>query len=669
VPKLIELNAPQAISLPRETAETQGGVQAAAIGTLGKQVSSLGRSVMSYQKATANAAAAEYRMELRSLTKTIERSTDPAGRLEAFENQTPSIRARVLKKYRFASAPTFDESASLYEGDYRYSIDENAHTEMLQRTDAMQDGIATSISVHAASASDIEAVEETLSEGFATWDAMASDGDLTPIRLRALKRDTVFGTITNLSDENPELAQQVLKNHSSSLTPAQFAQFDNFLDDAVGINRQVDIADDLFTLYPDATVPALAALVKKIYNDGDITVRERDGINTRISAMVSDRETAANRTQQKADTAIIDLVYAADYDNMTPQNKAALRGSIERKPGLSPGGRSTALSVFDAQGVVKTDPATFGFLWSNPHLLGTPAEYDDAGNQTKPDYTLNGLATRLEPEHLMALQKEQTKRAGSSAANLEKSVGAFGTHSSLVTSIVNANFESRGIVNEKKRGVILLQMIEALSGKVPTQTNVQDAFDAILAGSQKPGRWYGYSTDYDYFPAATIRLASEEQPELLAVVAGSIVARTGRTPNDNELAEKVSRTLEDLESLRANPEAFAKKWQKIQSLAPRSLDSLSGVVDEGVLGEMVLAHQEKQEKEARTAEQERARAEAEAQRKAQEAERAEEDRTQSGTIRRLKGRPNSDLNPLPMNSGSFDADPISGGFMRADDAE
>ena len=655
MPKLIELNAPQAIALPRETAGTQGGVQAAAIGTLGGQVSSLGRSVMSYQKATANAASAEYRMELRSLQKNIERSTDPAGRMEAFENQTPSIRARVLKKYRFASAPTFDASASLYEGDYRYSLDENAHVEMLQRTDAMQDGIATSISVHAAAETDMEGFNESVEEQFAKWNAQVNDGEILQSRANNLMRSTVSGAITNLSDENPEMAQQVLAKHGTLLTPGQFAQFENTLEAAVGINKEVQIADAVFTGNPDATVPALAALVKEMYTDKDITATERDGIMTRVKSMVSDRETAANRTQQKADTAIIDLVYAADYDNMTPQGKAALRGSIERKPGLSHSGRSTALSVFDAQGVVKTDPSLFGRLWSNPELLGTHG------------FGLNEVARSMEAGDLKAIQKRHTSALDGTL------------NSGLVDGVLAKNFKRWGIKNDAKKGSIILQVSAALSGKSPTETNVQDAFNRIYDAGKDAGVWN--TDDFNAVPAATIAMAREQHPDVLAVVANSIAARTRTSPGDVELAEGVNRVLGKLAEIRrTSQDAYNVAVANLRRDALVSLDALSELeLNDGVLREVVLEHQEDQAREARAAEQERARAEAEAQRKAQEAEaeaqrkaqeaeRAKEDRKQIGSTRRLKDRANT-LDPPPGIRERFDSDPISGGLMLADDAE
>ena len=72
MPKLIEVDAPQALQLPRETAATQGADQAVALGQIGKGSEYMGRALMSYQSSTAKSAATDYRMKLRSLQRDIE---------------------------------------------------------------------------------------------------------------------------------------------------------------------------------------------------------------------------------------------------------------------------------------------------------------------------------------------------------------------------------------------------------------------------------------------------------------------------------------------------------------------------------------------------------------------------------------------------------------------
>ena len=154
---------------------------------------------------------------------------------------------------------------------------------------------------------------------------------------------------------------------------------------------------------------------------------------------------------------------------------------------------------------------------------------------------------------------------------------------------------------------------------------------------------------------------------MLAVVANSIAARTRTSPGDVELAEGVNRVLGKLAEIRrTSQDAYNVAVANLRRDALVSLDALSELeLNDGVLREVVLEHQEDQAREARAAEQERARAEAEAQRKAQE---AKEDRKQIGSTLRLKDRANT-LDPPPGIRERFDSDPISGGLMLADDAE
>ena len=125
MPKLIEIDAPQALSQPRETAASQGADQAAALGQIGKGSEYIGRAVMSYQTSTAKNAATEYRMQLRNMQRDVEQKYDLDQRSEQFENRLPAVRERVLGEFKFASKNVFDRDARIYEGDYRYSLGEN----------------------------------------------------------------------------------------------------------------------------------------------------------------------------------------------------------------------------------------------------------------------------------------------------------------------------------------------------------------------------------------------------------------------------------------------------------------------------------------------------------------------------------------------------------------
>ena len=208
---------------------------------------------------------------------------------------------------------------------------------------------------------------------------------------------------------------------------------------------------------------------------------------------------------------------------------------------------------------------------------------------------------------------------------------------------------------------------------------MQDAFNRIYDAGKDAGVWN--TDDFNAVPAATIAMAREQHPDVLAVVANSIAARTRTSPGDVELAEGVNRVLGKLAEIRrTSQDAYNVAVANLRRDALVSLDALSELeLNDGVLREVVLEHQEDQAREARAAEQERARAEAEAQRKAQEAEaeaqrkaqeaeRAKEDRKQIGSTRRLKDRANT-LDPPPGIRERFDSDPISGGLMLADDAE
>ena len=535
MPKLIELDAPQALQLPRETAATQGGDQAVALGQLGRSVGTLGRAIQSYEAASAKTAATEYRMQLRSLQRDIERTVPWDQREKAFQSRLPSLKENVLKQHRMASRVVFDEQASIYEDDYAFSLNENSYAEMLRIKDADQDGIATAASVVAADQSSLEEIELELADTFAGWDAMRDQGELSPQRVANLQAQTVGGLIDNLTDSNPALARQVLEKYATSMSPGAYASRDNALSSSNDINVSVSAADEVFDQNPDGTVPQLMAVVR----DMDLTPEQRKMTEVRVRQMVGDRETAKARQMAAADQQMINETYETDWQSLDPQEKQLRIAAIQNNRNASPNARATALRIATATTPVVTDQALYGRLWQNPQLVGTPG------------YEFSDLADRIKGEDWQELEKRLTQyREGT-------------LNSSLVDNVLKFNFDQYEIEDAKDIGSITLQVRSYLSSNdLPvTRENVQQAFDAVKAAATRPREWwFGTTTDYSGSPARTIEEASELHPYVLASIA---VANP--TANNIDMAAEIVAKVRTLETMRsANPDLYKETMRKLK---------------------------------------------------------------------------------------------------------
>jgi len=326
MPKLIEIDAPQALSQPRETAATQGADQAVALGQIGKGSEYIGRAVVSYQTSTAKSAATEYRMQLRSLQRDVEQKYDLDQRSEQFENRLPAVRERVLGRYKFASQNVFDQDARIYEGDYRYSLGENLQQEILQRGYSELQQEASSNAVLMSDETEFDDASEVFGEFSNRVDEQLANNDITAAQARKLKSSTVAGAIQNIQDENPAMATQLLERYASLLTPAEYASFDNSLSNSTDINASLLAAETVFTENPNATVPQLRSALSEL----DLNPKQRRDATAQVRQMVSDRETAVARSRSKSSVSLVQDTYGQDWSSYSPPEKAANIAAIEK---------------------------------------------------------------------------------------------------------------------------------------------------------------------------------------------------------------------------------------------------------------------------------------------------------------------------------------------------
>ena len=520
MPKLIEIDAPQALSQPRETAASQGADQAAALGQIGKGSEYIGRAVMSYQTSTAKSAATEYRMQLRSLQRDVEQKYDLDQRSEQFENRLPAVRERVLGRYKFASQNVFDQDARIYEGDYRYSLGENLQQEILQRGYSELQQEASSNAVFMSDETEFNGASEVFGEFASRIDGQLANNDITAAQARQLKASTVAGAIQNIQDENPAMATQLLERYASLLTPAQYANFDNSLSASTDINASLLAAETVFTENPNATVPQLRSAIGEL----GLTPSQRRDATAQMRQMVSDRETAVARNRAKSSVSLVQDAYEQDWPSYSPTEKATQIAAIRKNKDASPEAVATSLRIATAEGKVVTDQALWAQLWSNPELMGTPGlAYSD-------------VADRIQPSEWQGLEK---RNASMEAGTLNES---------LVDSVLKRNFDRYLIEDDKQIGSIGLQVIARLRGTTPTADNVQEAFDQIYQlGQRYDSAFFGKTgNEFEVVPEGVIAEATENFPDLV-----SLVRATSPGLNEDQFAAQLDKALSRLSGMSA----------------------------------------------------------------------------------------------------------------------
>ena len=542
MPKLIEIDAPQALSQPRETAASQGADQAAALGQIGKGSEYIGRAVMSYQTSTAKNAATEYRLQLRNMQRDVEQQYDLDQRSEQFENRLPAVRERVLGQFKFASQNVFDRDARIYEGDYRYSLGENVQQERLQRGYSELQQVASTNSVLMSDQTEFDGASLVFSEFSNRIDEELDNNDITAAQARQLKSTTLAGAIQNIQDENPAMANQLLNEYASLLTPAEYAKYDNLISDSTDINASLLAAETVFKENPNATVPQLRSAIGEL----GLTPSQRKDATAQVRQMVSDRETAVARNRSKASVSLVQDTYEQNWSSYSPEQKATQTAAIRKNKDASPEAVATSLRIATAEGKVVTDQALWARLWSNPELMGTPGlSYSD-------------VADRIQPSEWQGLEK---RKASMLSGNLNES---------LVDSVLKRNFDRYSIEDDLQVGSIGLQVIARLRGTTPTADNVQDAFDQIYQLGRRfdSGFFAGkQGNEFEGVPEAFIAETNESFPDLVSLMrivdpdlnetqfaAQLDIARrrlNGMTPESQR--EKLLAIRAELESLTAPP--------------------------------------------------------------------------------------------------------------------
>ena len=532
MPKLIEIDAPQALSQPRETAASQGADQAAALGQIGKGSEYIGRAVMSYQTSTAKNAATEYRMQLRNMQRDVEQQYDLDQRSEQFENRLPAVRERVLGQFKFASQNVFDRDARIYEGDYRYSLGENVQQERLQRGYSELQQVASTNSVLMSDQTEFDGASLVFSEFSNRINEELDNNDITAAQARQLKSTTLAGAIQNIQDENPAMANQLLNEYASLLTPAEYAKYDNLISDSTDINASLLAAETVFTENPNATVPQLRSALSEL----GLTPSQRNDATAQVRQMVSDRETAVARNRSKSSVSLVQDAYEQDWPSYSPTQKATQIAAIRKNKDASPEAVATSLRIATAEGKVVTDQALWARLWSNPELMGTPGlSYSD-------------VADRIQPSEWQGLEKRK--------ASMEAGI----LNESLVDSVLKRNFDRYSIEDDLQVGSIGLQVIARLRGTTPTADNVQDAFDQIYqAGQRYDSALFGKTgNEFEGVPEGLIADATENFPDLV-----SLVRATSPGLNEDQFAAQLDKALSRLSGM--TPEAQREKLLAIRA--------------------------------------------------------------------------------------------------------
>lgn len=455
MPKLIEVEAPQALQLPRETAATQGANQAVALGQIGRGAEYMGRALMSYGIDSAKTAASEYRTRLRSLQSEIEREYDVDERAAQFDNRLPALREKVLGSHKFASESVFDQEAGIYEDDFRYTINEHVQTELLERKYVGLQSRASDKSAFIAEAEDLDEASDEYDSWTAEVDAQLEANDVSAAQARSLKSDAIVGAINNLQDENPELAGQLLERYRTYISPQQYSSFDNSISESRDMNASLLAAESVFEQNPGASMPQLRAAL----GDFELTPKQRKDASASLRQMVSDRETADTRARDAAGRSLIQNVYELDIPNMDPAEKQRHLNKIARNKDASPTAVATALRIATATTPVVTDQNVFGRLWRNPGLVGTPG------------HTWNELADRIKPENWQSLLKRsEALREGT-------------LNTDLVNGELNILFDRYRVTSDKESGAYVLQVNAWLraDGRVPTKELVRQAFEQVKA--------------------------------------------------------------------------------------------------------------------------------------------------------------------------------------------
>ena len=518
MPKLIEVDAPQALQLPRETAATQGADQAAALGQIGKGAEYMGRALMSYGIDTAKTAASEYRTRLRSLQSKIEREYDVDERAAQFDSRLPALREKVLGSHKFASQSVFDQEAGIYEDDFRYTINEHVQTELLERKYVGLQSRASDKSAFIAEAENLEEASDEYESWTAEVDAKLEANDVSAAQARSLKSDAIVGAINNLQDENPELAGQLLEKYRTYLSPQQYSSFDNAISQSRDINASLLAAESVFEQNPDASVPQLRAALGEL----PLTPKQRKDAMAQLRQMTSDRETAAVRARDKASRQLLQNTQEVGWLTLDPQEKATRIAAIKRNKSASPPAVATALKIATATSPIVTDQNVFGRLWRRPDLVGTP------GN------TWDELADRVKPDDWQELEKR--------AASMRDGT----LNAGVINSTLESNFKRYGIDSDDDVGQITLQVRARLRGSKITPDSVQAAFDDIYKAVYRfdTGLFNIDGNEYDTITPGIIAEAEENFPVVVAAIRQ-------REPdlNPDQLAARVDRAMKNLQAM------------------------------------------------------------------------------------------------------------------------
>lgn len=499
MPNLIEINPAQAVSLARETPESQGAAVAQAVGNIGRGTEALGRGVMSYQSSVAQAAARDYRGQLKALRLDVNsRFGDPDERESHFETKRSALRDKVLRSNRFASKSRFNQDADLFEEDQRLALREQAHNDRMRIGYEAQGRIANDIADEVGDGElelpeSMDRIRDQLSE----WDRQVEAGLLSVEQRSRLSGSLATGAVQLRAQVDAGGAERMLDQLHSYIDPSSQATLRKSLEAESrlqGGRNTFDAALEAFG--PNVSLSKLLAFGKANAPSGEA----RDDFDARARRYYTGRQSELRNAETEANELLFDATNEFLLGDPSIAEREEYRDSILRDVGSDPVGKKAAVALLDV-GEVQTDSFYLGELWSNPGLMGQPG------------YTRQDLLTRLAPEDRRAFVK---RHADFKAGTL---------NSSVIDSVLSENFDRLGIKKPSRKGEYLVRVRKILHGQTPTRDLVQDAFNS----AHNPEGW----TNEPVEVGDVIDSARNNRPEFLWAAVGQLQSE-GRDPRDPE---------------------------------------------------------------------------------------------------------------------------------------
>jgi len=501
MPNLIEIDPAQAVSLARETPQSQGAGAAQALEATGRGAEALGRGVMSYQSSVAQAAARDYRSQLKALRLDVNAQFgNPDERESHFETKRSALRDKVLRSNRLASESRFNQDADIFEEDQRLALREQAHNDRMRISYEAQGRVANDVADEVGDGElGLPESMDRIKDQLADWDRQFEAGLLSTEQRSRLAGSLAKGAVQLRAQVDAEGAEHMLDQLHSYIDPSSQATLRKSLEDEdklQGGRNTFDAAMDV--LGPDATLSQLLTFGRENAPNG----AARDDFEGRARRYYTGRQSEIRHGESESDEQLFDATSEFLAENPSVAAREEYRDSVMRDEGSTPAGKKAAVALLDV-GEVQTDSFYLGELWANPGLMGQPG------------YTRQDLLTRLAPEDRRAFVK---RHADFKAGTL---------NSSLVDSVLSENFDRLKIRRKSLQGEYVHRVWSMLRGQTPTRDLVQDAFDR----AHDPDGWGGATIEV----GDVVDNARNNRPEFLWAAVGQLKSE-GREQDPESVA-------------------------------------------------------------------------------------------------------------------------------------